>query len=348
MPLTRIKLERFTAFRSLDLALSPGINVFIGANGTGKTHLLKAAYAIASFGEHLHGALHEKLLRCFLPGVQDTGSLLNRSERPEDGWRIAVTSDTGETAISAKKRAGASWGTGSSRASSSRNGRLLSPEVKSTYIPATNFLSNAPGFRSLYNTHEIAFEEVHADILDWAFRPALRTPLADWKRDTLGLLESKMGGEPTVRGEKFFLKYDNGEIDFSLVAEGFRKFALLWILVNNGTLDENSLLFWDEPEANLNPSLVGVAIEVMLALEKRGAQVLLATHDYVLLKEIELRRKDTNDIQFHSLYGDKKNGDIRCSSTREFLSIDPNAIAETYDSLYDRDVARALSKARNE
>ena len=45
MPLTRVQLERFTAFTHLDLEVSPGINVLIGANGTGKTHLLKVCYA---------------------------------------------------------------------------------------------------------------------------------------------------------------------------------------------------------------------------------------------------------------------------------------------------------------
>ena len=43
--LTRIYLERFTAFERLELELNAGINVFLGSNGTGKTHLLKVAYA---------------------------------------------------------------------------------------------------------------------------------------------------------------------------------------------------------------------------------------------------------------------------------------------------------------
>ena len=47
--LTRIRLERFTAFEHIELALSPGVNVLIGANGTGKTHLLKVAYAACDF-----------------------------------------------------------------------------------------------------------------------------------------------------------------------------------------------------------------------------------------------------------------------------------------------------------
>ena len=33
-----VKLKRFTAFKSLNFRPSPGINVLVGANGTGKTH----------------------------------------------------------------------------------------------------------------------------------------------------------------------------------------------------------------------------------------------------------------------------------------------------------------------
>ena len=36
-----IKLRNFTAFNKLDIPLSPKINIIIGENGTGKTHLLK-------------------------------------------------------------------------------------------------------------------------------------------------------------------------------------------------------------------------------------------------------------------------------------------------------------------
>jgi len=42
-----IEIENFTAFGNLDIPLSPRINVIIGSNGTGKTHLLKAIYALA-------------------------------------------------------------------------------------------------------------------------------------------------------------------------------------------------------------------------------------------------------------------------------------------------------------
>ena len=45
MTLTKVKLQRFTAFEDLEVEFSPGITAFIGANGTGKTHLMKVCYA---------------------------------------------------------------------------------------------------------------------------------------------------------------------------------------------------------------------------------------------------------------------------------------------------------------
>ena len=57
--LTRVRRERFTAFRHLDLELHAGINVFVGANGTGKTHLLKAAYVACECARMDHDTITE-------------------------------------------------------------------------------------------------------------------------------------------------------------------------------------------------------------------------------------------------------------------------------------------------
>ena len=44
MALCEIHMENFSVFSDGKISLSPNINVFIGANGTGKTQLLKAVY----------------------------------------------------------------------------------------------------------------------------------------------------------------------------------------------------------------------------------------------------------------------------------------------------------------
>ena len=41
MIIKRIKLEQFTVFENQQIDFIPGINVLVGENGTGKTHLLK-------------------------------------------------------------------------------------------------------------------------------------------------------------------------------------------------------------------------------------------------------------------------------------------------------------------
>ena len=71
--------------------LSPGINVFIGANGTGKTHLLKVAYSACDFNviesEIIMPERHfrEKLTRVFLPYRNDIGRLVKHSGAYHEG-----------------------------------------------------------------------------------------------------------------------------------------------------------------------------------------------------------------------------------------------------------------------
>ena len=44
MPIQRLSLGEFGAFKQAEFRFSSGINVFIGANSTGKSHLLKLLY----------------------------------------------------------------------------------------------------------------------------------------------------------------------------------------------------------------------------------------------------------------------------------------------------------------
>ena len=44
--LTKLVLENFTAFPKARLEFAPHLNVIVGVNGMGKTHLLKLPYAV--------------------------------------------------------------------------------------------------------------------------------------------------------------------------------------------------------------------------------------------------------------------------------------------------------------
>ena len=53
----------------------------------------------------------------------------------------------------------------------------------------------------------------------------------------------------------------------------------------------NSVLFWDEPETNLNPAMFSELINVLLELQRDGVrQYSWQHHDYDILQELDLQR----------------------------------------------------------
>lgn len=337
MTITRLKLEQFTAFESLDFGPSPGINVLVGTNGTGKTHIMKAIYAACDVSK-TQGNFADKLVKVFLPY---RGSLSRLVRRQSGGSGSKVTVSRGQ------RRLQISFDKPTERTAAKNIGGAsawMDDPVESTYIPVEETLANAPGFRSLYAQRDVHFEEIYADILDRAYKPALREPPSRDRRRLIAILRKAMEGSVIYSGEEFFLRNKHGRLEFSLLAEGIRKLGLLWLLIRNGTLPEGSVLFWDEPETNLNPKLFQSLIEILLELQRMGVQIFIATHDYVILKEFDLGLRNDDEITFHSLYRESESGEVACHSVRDYLNIRPNAIAETFTDFYDREMERSLSR----
>jgi lysine/ornithine N-monooxygenase len=74
-----------------------------------------------------------------------------------------------------------------------------------------------------------------------------------------------------------------------------------------------------------------------------GVQVFLTTHNYVLLKEFDLRQKKGDVIRYLSLYRDEQKA-VVANASDSYTGIDPNAIAETFSDLYDRELKRSLGR----
>ena len=336
--LSRVELECFTAFSKLTLDLSPGINVLVGANGTGKTHFMKVCHA-ACHAYKTDGRFADKLVRVFLPSGRSLGRLVKRQQGNSKAIvRVFRGSLRLHSSFSSQTTSG-------STVKSTRSKAWMDNPIESVYIPAKEVLSSAPGFRSLYETREIHFEEIYKDILDRAYTPILRGPTEPSRKRLLAILQDAIQGRVSIRHEEFFLRNRQGNLEFSLLAEGVRKLALLWLLIQNGTLRDGSLLLWDEPETNLNPKVFGTLIKVLLELQRIGVQILLATHDYVILKELDLRSANDDRIAFHSLYRDRETKEVMCRTTHNYLDIDPNVIADTFDDLYDREIDRTMGES---
>ena len=337
--LTRIKLSNFTAFASFEHVLSPGITVVIGANGTGKTHLLKLLYAACAItiGEDKERSYVQKLLGVFNPHLGKIGRLARRAAGTVS-VNVTVERDNGDKIRTnfhnrKSKDQSIAWGQGSLSWKKS--------DIRSVYIPVKEMLAHAPGFLATLSRRELSFEEVYSDIIKLASLPALRGQPDASRKKLLVPLQKAIEGKVVLRGENFFLSNKQGNLEFSLLAEGMRKLALVWQLIQNGTLGAGTVLFWDEPEANLNPSLMGQLVDVILELHRQGVQVVLTTHNHVLLREFDLRRKTNDKIEYLSLFRGE-DGAVQKHVSEDFAGIHPNLIVDTLNRQYDQEVKQSL------
>ncbi len=127
----------------------------------------------------------------------------------------------------------------------------------------------------------------------------------------------------------------------TLVAEGLRKLATLHQLIRNGFVQPDNTLFWDEPEVNLNPSLMDEVVQVLLELSRQGVQIFLATHSHIILKELEVQARKTDSLKFFSL--ERVGDETKVHSAQNYLDLTPNLIEQQYLSLYDRTIEKRLT-----
>lgn len=334
--ITRFKASNFTAFTKLDVPFSPGVNIFIGQNGTGKTHLMKAVYAASCLiNKKIDTPLDRKINAVFAPN--SIGRLVHRSVGRKSGsisiYRRKAEEDK-EHSITLNL-------TNQNKAETKQNGWSIDENIEAIFIPVKDMLANAPGFRSLYSLKKLAYEEIYLDIIDKAFVPIARGKLSPEREKLLSILNKAMSGRVIEKNETFYLKNNNGELEFPLLAEGFRKLGLLYRLIQNESLTHGSMLFWDEPEANLNPHLSQTVVKILLELSKMGVQVFISTHDYILLKEFQLAATDNDNVLYHVLYRDE-NGEIAHSATDDADNLSPNDIDNTFARILDDEIQKGL------
>lgn len=164
----------------------------------------------------------------------------------------------------------------------------------------------------------------------------------DIAKPIIPTIEKILEGKIFVDGEHFYIEKADGKLTpFSYEAEGIKKLGLLWQLLMNESITKGTIIFWDEPEANLNPKLVPVIVDILLELARNGVQVFVSTHDYITSKYFEVKRKQEDSVSFHSLYKTDSSG-VRCESNVNFSDLKENAINFALDILMDEVIDRNM------
>lgn len=337
MAVQSLHLQNFTVFADARFDLCPGVNVLLGENGTGKSHALKAAYAMGrtlskNRGEHSEGE-----------------SLLFKAGRLFEG---VFALDHGALARLEHRRNQRAWvvdyerGHHSARLEVQHGNGYVGPmawhfDLAPIFLPPREVLSMYPNFRNLYEKYELAFDATYYDLVVTLGDP-VRRKQPDWVQAIVSQLESPLGGKVVRQGDRFFVQKVDGELEISLEAEGLRKLATVLQLLYVGALEPGCLLLWDEPEANMNPRLVLVMKELLLSLARAGVQILLATHDYLLSRELSLAAEyeGAGDlVRFFCLHKPTPDAPVQVESGATLSDLPHDPLVAEFSAQYDRQAA---------
>jgi hypothetical protein len=352
-----LSLTNFTAFKECRIEFGPGINAFVGENGTGKTHAMKALYAI-QLALARPGANEHNLTSTAAHGVRPVLELSAEGANPETRLpsAIPILYDLFQTKSALDiVRAGAvdrtarvkgtygniNWEYSLGAISGTSTGGGLRAE-RPVFIPAIDMIGHSKGFVEADREVGLDFDLTCLDIVTLLRLERKSGHNGNTAIDALAQLLS--GGIEKDDDGRFYLATNAGRMPMPMVAEGLRKIATLVQLHRNGWLPPGATLFWDEPEVNLNPVLMDEVVAALLALARSGVQIFLATHSYVILKELDLQTEKGDEVRYFAF----QRGDdgTTVNATDDFSQLQPNAILEQYDSLYDRELTRSTGRNR--
>lgn len=350
MKISSLKLTDFMIFDQFEMKWSNNINVICGSNSTGKTVLLKLMYSLLSANQQTDSKSEprEKYEARFVEKITHVF-------RSEDMWigRLARRKQGGSRAegtLVLENDETIHFGFGNQAKS---HMDLVVPEglnkknaiERPVYFPPKEIISATENFRSLYDEYHIAFEETYYDLACLLDRPLKKGKNTEEQKAVLDSLGDIMKGTIVAKDNKFYLKVaGQGEFEMGLVSEGYRKLATIVYLILNGTLNSNSVLFWDEPETNMNPQMIFPLVKAIVELAKLGVQVFITTHDYFMQQYLNMFmaypeiNKDNIDIRFLSLYKDSSDPrKVLYESAPTIDLLTRNTITEEFDAIYDRE-----------
>jgi predicted ATP-dependent endonuclease of OLD family len=341
----RLELENFTCFSKASLTFSSGINVFIGENGTGKTHVLKALYALVNDVKS-NPLDREKEFYEYFKTIREKHNLDRLGLYP---FFIKFWLNNHSFSLSSSHHIK------SEHSKAAHNFQIIDKieqqktwaKLDALFIPPQEILSINKGLFAAIDNQELAFDKT---IYDLSKKLGANVRKNEALKNALGLLngfEKEIGlKDIEERGTEFFLTLENTNqtLEARLVAEGLRRLAQIVHLIKNGSLKRETILFWDEPETNLNPKYIKIVAHFLQVLAQNGMQIFIATHDYLLTYLLSLSaeypKNDTPPMRFFGFYKSENGTEVEFANTMN--GIKNNAILEEFGAYHDLMMSKAL------
>jgi predicted ATP-dependent endonuclease of OLD family len=333
-----LELENFTCFAKAKMEFSSGINVLIGENGTGKTHVLKVLdsnyrrlaqsridpFASQGFDNNIENYFDKNNYNK-LDRIAGSNPFVTRLKTFSGAYILQESHRNLENAASKTGPSG------------EMDGIFYSENSNTLFIPVQDMLAWQNGFISLYLDRYINFDKTFFDLAVALDRNLIK------KNEFASILkEIEDDIEGTVirkEDNRFYFKENKGnEILAVFNAQGKNKLGQLIYLIKNGSINKNTILFWDEPEVNLNPRYIAIVVKFLQTLAKNGVQIFVATHDYLLAHLLSLdaeyrEQTDAPPMKFFSFYKGEDGTEIESADT--IAGLQNNALLDEYAAYYD-------------
>ena len=326
----RLELENFTCFAKAEMGFSSGINVFIGENGTGKTHVLKVLYALGSAVSKIdikpNSAKKEISDAHFNPYnfIQDFAATFGT-----DVWLdIIRDNEKKKTSFIGKFENDLNFGL-----------QFENDELSSIVLTIADTISvqkplYLPPYEMLSMIRSFIADKTYFDLIT-----ALNSKKNGTDNDILKGLQKLINIEVSKENDIFYIKHGKDiKTKAQLAANGINKIGQLIPLIQNGWLTKNTILFWDEPEVNLNPRYIKIVAKFLQTLAKIGVQIFVATHDYLLAHLLSLDAEYQEEttappMKFFSFYKTQEGTEIEAAAT--IAGLQHNALLDEYAAYYD-------------
>ncbi len=341
-----LTLENMAAFQKLQWQPDEHLNLIIGENDSGKTHLLKLLYGIArsledyqkrkNSDQSLRWAevLAEKLRWTFQPPALKLGQLVHKGKS-----QLSVNAQLADNSINLSF----SFGDKTTRQIRQFTPKVLETNtlIRALFLPPKEILTVMDAIEATRSQLEIiGFDDTYIDLIRTLRLPESQGKLHPDLKKAVALLDEQMGnGQIDIeKNEWVFKRADMNKYAMSQTAEGFKKIGILNRLLKNRMLKPGSILLVDEPEVNLHPKAVVALVDIFFQIAQSGIQIYIATHSYFVLRRFEwLARKYNKSIGLCSLFRHPKNGVVaQFDNLREGMPA--NSIIDVSIELYEQNV----------